>query len=223
MFHVKHATGGQAPARGTIHRRSRSAAPDAPLTPPRGPLDPRRTRRIPPRPAPLRPPATARRRGGRRCGAGNPRRRPRRGRHVRGKAQAKTWTFAILKNKIVDHIRQRVREPTLNVYDDEIPDDAFDALFDERRHWKPSERPASWGDPEQSLEDAQFWRVFDACLERLPSNTARVFMMREFLGFETDEICKELALSASNCWVILHRARMALRLCLESQWFQGKT
>ena len=140
-----------------------------------------------------------------------------------GKAQAKTWTFAILKNKIVDHIRQRVREPTLNVYDDEIPDDAFDALFDERRHWKPSERPASWGDPEQSLEDAQFWRVFDACLERLPSNTARVFMMREFLGFETDEICKELALSASNCWVILHRARMALRLCLESQWFQGKT
>lgn len=48
-------------------------------------------------------------------------------------------------------------------------------------------------------------------------------MMREFLGFETDEICKELALSASNCWVILHRARMALRLCLESQWFQGKT
>ena len=69
----------------------------------------------------------------------------------------------------------------------------------------------------------QFWRVFDACLERLPSNTARVFMMREFLGFETDEICKELALSASNCWVILHRARMALRLCLESQWFQGKT
>lgn len=140
-----------------------------------------------------------------------------------GKAQAKTWTFAILKNKIVDHIRQRVREPTLNVYDDEIPDDAFDALFDERRHWKPSERPASWGDPEQSLEDAQFWRVFDACLERLPSNTARVFMRREFLGFETDEICKELALSASNCWVILHRARMALRLCLESQWFQGKT
>ena len=140
-----------------------------------------------------------------------------------GKAQLKTWLTSILKNKIVDHIRQRVREPTLNVYDDEIPDDAFDALFDERRHWKPSERPASWGDPEQSLEDAQFWRVFDACLERLPSNTARVFMMREFLGFETDEICKELALSASNCWVILHRARMALRLCLESQWFQGKT
>ena len=140
-----------------------------------------------------------------------------------GKAQAKTWAFAILKNKIVDHIRQRAREPTLNVYDDELPDDAFDALFDERHHWKPSERPTQWGDPEQSLEDAQFWRVFDACLERLPSNTARVFMMREFLGFETDEICKELSLSSSNCWVILHRARMALRLCLESQWFQGKT
>ena len=74
-----------------------------------------------------------------------------------------------------------------------------------------------------TLAHPQFMEQIDACLERLPSNTARVFMMREFLGFETDEICKELALSASNCWVILHRARMALRLCLESQWFQGKT
>jgi len=46
--------------------------------------------------------------------------------------------------------------------------------------------------------------------------------MREFLEFETEEICKELSMTASNCWVVLHRARMALRLCLEGQWFQGK-
>lgn len=140
-----------------------------------------------------------------------------------GQSQVKTWVFAILKNKIIDIIRRRSREPNITAcFDEEIAEDAFDALFNERQHWQAAERPTSWGDPEQSLEDAQFWRVFDACLNRLPPNTSRVFMMREFLGFETDEICKELAITTSNCWVVLHRARMSLRLCLEGQWFQGK-
>ena len=137
-----------------------------------------------------------------------------------GRAQAKTWVFAILKNKIIDHLRQRKREPNLGGGDDDFSDDAFDALFDETQHWKPAERPSHWGDPERSLEDSRFWSVFEACLDKLPENTARVFMMREFLGFETEEICKELHLTASNCWVILHRARMALRLCLDTRWFK---
>ncbi len=56
--------------------------------------------------------------------------------------------------------------------------------------------------------------LFDACLALLPESTARVFMMREFIGFDTAEICAELGISENNCWVILHRARMRLRLCL---------
>ena len=137
-----------------------------------------------------------------------------------GRAQAKTWVFAILKNKIIDHLRQRKREPNLGGGDDDFSDNAFDALFDETQHWKPAERPSHWGDPERSLEDTRFWSVFEACLDKLPENTARVFMMREFLGFETEEICKELRVTSSNCWVILHRARMALRLCLDTRWFK---
>jgi RNA polymerase sigma-70 factor (ECF subfamily) len=61
--------------------------------------------------------------------------------------------------------------------------------------------------------------VFEICLTRLPENTARVFMMREFIGFDTSEICQELGMTVSNCHVILHRARMRLRLCLEQRWF----
>jgi RNA polymerase sigma-70 factor (ECF subfamily) len=57
------------------------------------------------------------------------------------------------------------------------------------------------------------------CLERLPSRTARVFMMREHLGFETGEICKELDITPTHCWVLLYRARMALRECLQQTWF----
>lgn len=65
--------------------------------------------------------------------------------------------------------------------------------------------------------------VFDACLNRLPASTARVFMMREMLGLETEDICKELSMSTNNCWVILHRARMGLRLCLDQKWFAAET
>ncbi|CAB1368799.1 sigma-70 family RNA polymerase sigma factor [Denitratisoma oestradiolicum] len=139
-----------------------------------------------------------------------------------GRSQVKTWVFSILRNKIIDMIRRRAREPNAGGLNQEIPGDAFDALFDAQGHWQPAERPTDWGDPEQSLEDAQFWQVFDACLHRLPENTARVFMMRELLGFETHEICKELTMTSSSCWVVLHRARMALRICLDNRWFQGK-
>ena len=61
----------------------------------------------------------------------------------------------------------------------------------------------------------------DFCLEKLPPNTARVFMMREVMELETDEICKELTITSNNLWVILYRARMSLRECLEQNWFAG--
>ncbi|NDU91569.1 MAG: RNA polymerase subunit sigma, partial [Ferrovum sp.] len=69
----------------------------------------------------------------------------------------------------------------------------------------------------------QFWEVLEICLTRLPEKTARVFLMREVLGLETDEICLELALKASHCLVVLYRARMGLRLCLEERWFKEAT
>lgn len=56
----------------------------------------------------------------------------------------------------------------------------------------------------------------------LPKNTARAFHMREVLEMETDEICKALGITATNCWVLLYRARMSLRECLQTTWFGGK-
>ncbi len=135
----------------------------------------------------------------------------------------KTWLISILRNKIVDIIRSQSRElPASALADDEEGDDLLDeSLFDPRGHWQPGARPARWADPEASFEQQQFWKVFEACLDHLPPKTARVFMMREFLGLETGEICKETGISSSNCWVVLHRARMGLRTCLETRWFAG--
>ena len=135
----------------------------------------------------------------------------------------KTWLISILRNKIVDIIRSQSRElPASALADDEAGDDLLDeSLFDPRGHWQPGARPARWADPEASFEQQQFWKVFEACLDHLPPKTARVFLMREFLGLDTGEICKETGISSSNCWVVLHRARMGLRTCLETRWFAG--
>ena len=138
-----------------------------------------------------------------------------------GKSSLKTWLTGILKHKIVDAIRRKQREPlavsTFGDLDDELDIEDFDAMFDRTGHWSPV--PADWGNPEDALDRRQFVEIVDFCLEKLPPNTARVFMMREVLELETAEICKELSITANNLWVILYRARMALRLCLEQNWF----
>jgi len=128
-----------------------------------------------------------------------------------GRSNLRTWLTGILKHKIVDAIRRRARDP------EPVADMAeLDALFDESGHW--NEPPAAW--PENSLEQKQFFAVLEECLARLPAKTAQAFMMREHMGFETDEICKELAVTSTHCWVLLYRARMALRECLQTNWFK---
>jgi RNA polymerase sigma-70 factor (ECF subfamily) len=141
-----------------------------------------------------------------------------------GASAMKTWVFGILRNKIVDGIRQQARSTPASAFvaADEGLDQAFELLFKENAHWHPAVRPGTWGDPEESLREKGFWAVFETCLEHLPANTARVFMMREVMELDTAEICAELGISAGNCHVILHRARAALRGCLEQGWFAGE-
>jgi RNA polymerase sigma-70 factor (ECF subfamily) len=135
-----------------------------------------------------------------------------------GRSSVKTWLTGILKHKIVDAIRQRQRQPVVVAsFDDETDLDDFDPLFKDNGAWQAP--PADWGDPENALSRQEFMSVMEICLEKLPPNTARVFMMREVMELDTDEICKELTITANNLWVILYRARMSLRECLERNWF----
>jgi RNA polymerase sigma-70 factor (ECF subfamily) len=138
-----------------------------------------------------------------------------------GRSALKTWVFAILRNKIIDQIRLQSRTTNVSSFSqqEESLDETFETLFKANAHWSPGNRPNDWGNPEEALRQQRFWDVFDACLKHLPENTARVFMMREFLEFETAEVCQELSITISNCNVILHRARNGLRNCLEKNWF----
>lgn len=135
------------------------------------------------------------------------------------RASVRTWVLAILKNKIVDVLRRRSRE---NVAVDAENDGDIDAYFDDRSHWAEDMRPSEWATPQEAMENKRFWEVFEACLYRLPAAAARIFTLREVMGFDTDEICRTLGITNNNCWVQLHRARLALRACLGANWF-GET
>ena len=129
-----------------------------------------------------------------------------------GRSNLRTWLTGILKHKIVDTIRRTSREAPL------AAEEEFDALFDARGHWV--EMPQAWTNPDASLEQKEFFAVLEDCLAKLPAKTSQAFMLREHMGFETDEICKELAVTPTHCWVLLYRARMALRECLQTNWFR---
>jgi RNA polymerase sigma-70 factor (ECF subfamily) len=138
-----------------------------------------------------------------------------------GKSSPKTWLTGILKHKIIDLFRKQAKEATQFSLEAELENGVgdFDVLFQPDGHWNTW--PQAWADPLKNLENKKFWEIFEVCAKLMPANTARAFMMREFLGSSTEEICKDMQISATNCWVMLYRARMSLRLCLEHNWFGG--
>ena len=136
-----------------------------------------------------------------------------------GRAAFKTWVFAILKNKIVDLIRQKTRLVSMSeLFHDDDSELSVDALFDAAGHWQKSEMPKAWQNPEEMMEQQDFWMIFDACLNHLPAKYAQVFMLREMIELSSDEICEKLELTVSNLNVLMYRSRARLRECLENKW-----
>jgi len=134
-----------------------------------------------------------------------------------GRSSLRTYATGILKFKIVDHIRRRSREVPIEPVDEQSLDEAIDALFARDGHY--DEPQPAWQQPERALESVQFRERLQACLERLPERTGRVFMMREWLEKEVEEVAAELGITANHCGVLLYRARMQLRGCLQAHWF----
>ena len=127
----------------------------------------------------------------------------------------RTWLTGILKHKIIDVMRKNVREVAASSL---MPDEDanMDEFFDEKGHWV--DKPQQWDMPEDALEQKQFLGVLQTCMERLPPKLAQLFMLRDVQETDNDEICKELNITTTNAWVMLYRARMGLRKCLEINW-----
>jgi RNA polymerase sigma-70 factor (ECF subfamily) len=134
-----------------------------------------------------------------------------------GNSQVKTWVVGILKHKIVDQLRRGGREVSVEAQMEAAGVESLDELYHPDGH--RLNPPLEWGDPESTLSRTQFFEVLQMCVEKLPAAMGRIFMMREWLEYETEQICKELGITSTNCFVMLHRARMRLRECLEMNWF----
>lgn len=135
----------------------------------------------------------------------------------RGEASLRTWATAILRHKVADWYRSPARRQKVSLdAEDERLAEWVEGEFDESGSWRGA--VPAWQQPEQVEEQRQMRAALQACLDRLPAQTRRIFMLREWLGFETDEICTRLGLSSDNVRQILHRARMALRGCMQHRW-----
>lgn len=134
-----------------------------------------------------------------------------------GQSQVKTWVVGILKHKIIDQFRRGGREVSLDAELEAAQAESHEELFAADGHFAAP--VSAWGNPEASLREDQFLQVLQACIDRLPPSLGRIFMMREWLEQDTEAICKELGISSTNCFVMLYRARMRLRECLELNWF----
>jgi RNA polymerase sigma-70 factor (ECF subfamily) len=131
-----------------------------------------------------------------------------------GRSHPLTWLLGILKRKVVDRLRARAREAPAADLDD------LDTWFDGGGHWRRP--PGRWDDPADSAERSEFWRVLRRCLAKLPARMAAAFTLRTLDDGAPDEVCRELAVSPGNLWVLLHRARLRLVRCLQINWFDAE-
>jgi RNA polymerase sigma-70 factor (ECF subfamily) len=142
-------------------------------------------------------------------------------RPFQGRSAEKTWLTGILKNKVYDYFRKSSRETSfadLQFYDgaerDRFVNEGLGA-----GGWIHSQAPQEWTSMGESLDNELFWKTYKDCAGKLPEKVSTVFNLREIDGLESKELCALLKISESNLWVILHRARLALRRCLETNWF----
>lgn len=134
----------------------------------------------------------------------------------KGRSTIKTWLSAILKHKIVDYLRKKSREQLIN--DTDQITESVDKFFHRNGNWKI--RPEKWNlDPSKIYEQREFMDTLYKCLSELPDRLSKAFVLREMEGYSTKEICNDLQISSTNSWVMLYRARMFLRRCLELFWF----
>ena len=135
----------------------------------------------------------------------------------RGGSSERTWLVSILKRKVIDHYRKQSRNP-------ESPTDSFDMPFHKGGArdgtWISEHAPVSWDEEVLKDKDGALMEVIQYCISLLAPKMAATFSMKTLEEISTEEICKELGISESNLWVILHRARLQLRECVETKWFK---
>lgn len=144
-----------------------------------------------------------------------------------GKSTEKTWLTGILKHKIYDYYRRQ--QSAVGLTSEETDLSGYDYLFERddewNGHWNARYAPADWyaksDNPARAIEESEFQMVLSSCLMGLPERIANAFVMREMDGLTSEQVCSLLMISPNNFWVMMHRARLHLRRCVEVNWFNN--
>lgn len=137
----------------------------------------------------------------------------------KGEATEKSWLFTILKNKIIDHYRKKSKD----IVQTGTETDATDRFFDNVDHWTQPDKPLNWGiDASEKIDQQEFYKILEACKKKLQQLQQSVFVMKYMEDMDAEEICKALGITPSNYWVLIHRAKLGLRACLEKNWINLK-
>jgi RNA polymerase sigma-70 factor (ECF subfamily) len=137
-----------------------------------------------------------------------------------GNSSERTWLTVILNNKVIDYYRKK---DVLKNADDYLAD--TDASFHQHffetdpaqyGHWKADAAPQDWGQQaDRKLLQQEFQRILRYCISKLPTKLVPAFMAKFVDDQDAEKICKDLQISSSNYWVMIHRAKVLMRTCLE--------
>lgn len=138
------------------------------------------------------------------------------------KSNPKTWLFSILNNKIYDYYRNKFKNSSSTMSNKELKseEEFYDNFFDENDKWVIDKRPTHWNETQNLMDDDEFLAILDYCKENLPELWFSAINFKYLTDKDSKEICKDLNITPSNYWQILHRAKLQLRLCIENNWFK---
>lgn len=133
------------------------------------------------------------------------------------KSQPKTWLMAILKNKIADYYKETIHQRSQKY----VSIDFLESFFNEREHWRKESAPQKWDcESENLLDNPLFTQQIEVCLQKLPAQFGACIRLKFLEEKKSKDICQDLAISATNYWQLLHRAKLHLRSCIENNWFK---
>jgi len=133
-----------------------------------------------------------------------------------GQSSIRTWLIGILKHKIIDYFRRQNRTIAIDDLVEKDEHASLDSFFNDNGSW--IQKPEAFPDPESAFQQIEFWHVFQQCLASLKPKQAEVFISKKLYGLNNEEICKNLSITSTNCWVLMHRARLSLIQCLKKHW-----
>jgi RNA polymerase sigma-70 factor (TIGR02943 family) len=131
----------------------------------------------------------------------------------------KSWLFSILNNKIVDHYR-KTKNQTIHFQDigEQLAIENANSFFSTDEYWVEKINSSTWNEKENVLDNLEFQKVLNNCLEKLPAKWKDIMVYKFLIEKDSKEICKDFELTSSNYWQIIHRSKLLLKNCIQKNW-----